>query len=128
MAESKLKRDDRGRGRRDLPDLAELCRIHEIGLDLIGRSHDVDELLDRVLDEYESRLSELPSDALDARSGAPHPDSARQAARARDVRDAGGGPQGEGDRRRRDQAARGDARGRQRASGRRVWPRCRPAS
>jgi len=42
-----------------LPDLAELCRIHEIGLDLIGRSHDVDELLDRVLDEYESRLKEL---------------------------------------------------------------------
>jgi len=52
-----------------------LCRIHEIGLDLIGRSHDVDELLDRVLDEYESRLKELPSDALDARSAAPHPDS-----------------------------------------------------
>lgn len=61
-----------------LPDLAELCRIHEIGLDLIGRSHDVDELLDRVLDEYESRLKVLPSDALDARSGAPHPESLRK--------------------------------------------------
>lgn len=60
-----------------LPDLAELCRIHEIGLDLIGRSHDIEELLDRVLDEYESRLSALPSDALDARS-APHPDSIRK--------------------------------------------------
>jgi signal transduction histidine kinase len=61
-----------------LPDLAELCRIHEIGLDLIGRSHDVDELLDRVLEEYEARLQELPSDALDARSTAPHPDSLRK--------------------------------------------------
>ena len=60
------------------PDLVELCRIHEIGLDLIGRSHDVDELLDRVLDEYESRLATLPSDALDARGGGPHPDSARK--------------------------------------------------
>lgn len=59
-----------------LPDLVELCRIHEVGLDLIGRSHDVDELLDRVLDEYESRLAALPSDALDARSGVAHPDSA----------------------------------------------------
>jgi len=57
------------------PDLAELCRIHEIGLDLIGRSHDVDELLDRVLDEYESRLKELPFDALDARNPAPRPAS-----------------------------------------------------
>ena len=61
-----------------LPDLVELCRIHEIGLDLIGRSHDVDELLDRVLDEYESRLASLPSDALDARSGGPHLESARK--------------------------------------------------
>jgi signal transduction histidine kinase len=61
-----------------LPDLVELCRIHEIGLDLIGRSHDVDDLLDRVLDEYESRLAALPSDALDARTGAPHPESARK--------------------------------------------------
>lgn len=60
-----------------LPDLAELCRIHEIGLDLIERSHDIDELLDRVLDEYESRLSALPSDALDARS-APQPESIRK--------------------------------------------------
>jgi len=59
----------------DVPDLAELCRIHEIGIDLIGRSHDVDELLDRVLEEYEKRLSELPSDALDARSDAKQPGS-----------------------------------------------------
>jgi PAS domain-containing protein len=61
-----------------LPDLTELCRIHEIGLDLIGRSHDVDELLDRVLDEYEARLQRLPQDALDPRSGGPQPDSARE--------------------------------------------------
>ena len=61
-----------------LPDLKELCRIHEIGLDLIGRSDDVDELLDRVLDEYESQLAGLPSDALDPRSGGPEPDSARK--------------------------------------------------
>jgi len=61
-----------------VPDLAELCRIHEIGLDLIERSHDIDELLDRVLEEYQSRLAALPSDALDARSGAPNPESLRK--------------------------------------------------
>jgi len=61
-----------------LPDLAELCRIHEIGLDLIDRSHDLDELLDRVLEEYQTRLATLPSDALDARSGAPQPESVRK--------------------------------------------------
>ncbi len=67
----------RGKGE-DLPELAELCRIHEIGLDLIGRSHDLDELLDRVLDEYERRLQDLPLDALDARSGGPSQDSVRK--------------------------------------------------
>jgi signal transduction histidine kinase len=60
------------------PDLAELCRIHENGLDLIGRSHDLDELLDHVLDEYAARLEDLPSDALDARRGGPQPESARK--------------------------------------------------
>jgi signal transduction histidine kinase len=60
-----------------LPDLAELCRIHEIGLDLIERSDDVDDLLDRVLEEYETRLQDLPSDALDARS-APRPESTKK--------------------------------------------------
>jgi len=75
MPKSKLKREAAGNAGETLPDLAELCRIHEIGLDLIERSHDVDELLDRVLDEYESRLKDLPSDALDARSTAPHPAS-----------------------------------------------------
>lgn len=53
-----------------VPDLAELCRIYEVGLDLIERSHDVDDLLGRVLDEYEARLCELPADALDGRAGA----------------------------------------------------------
>jgi len=61
-----------------LPDLAELCRIHEIGLDLIDRSHDLDELLDRVLEEYQTRLAALPSDALDERSGTPQPESLRK--------------------------------------------------
>src|SRR5262245_32714873 len=78
MAEKKSYRAAAASAGEALPDLAELCRIHEIGLDLIGRSHDVDELLDRVLDEYESQLAALPSDALDARRGGPHPESARK--------------------------------------------------
>ena len=78
MAEKKTNRAATDGTGETLPDLAELCRIHEIGLDLIGRSHDVDELLDRVLDEYESQLAALPSDALDARSGGPRPESARK--------------------------------------------------
>jgi anti-sigma regulatory factor (Ser/Thr protein kinase)/PAS domain-containing protein len=78
MAQKTTNRADANERGEPLPDLAELCRIHEIGLDLIGRSHDVDELLDRVLDEYESRLATLPSDALDARVGRPQPDSARK--------------------------------------------------
>jgi signal transduction histidine kinase len=78
MAEKKTHRAAADQAGDTIPDLAELCRIHEIGLDLIGRSHDVDELLDRVLDEYESRLEALPPDALDARSGSPNPDSARK--------------------------------------------------
>src|SRR5262245_38823549 len=65
-------------GGENLPDLAELCRIHEIGLDLIDRSHDLDELLDRVLEEYQARLAALPSDALDPRSGSPQPESLRK--------------------------------------------------
>ena len=67
------------RGERELvPDLAELCRIHEVGLDLIERSHDVDELLNRVLEEYERRLRELPGDALDGRAGKPSAESVRK--------------------------------------------------
>jgi anti-sigma regulatory factor (Ser/Thr protein kinase)/PAS domain-containing protein len=78
MAEKRMNQAATGWPGDMLPDLAELCRIHEIGLDLIGRTHDVDELLDRVLDEYESRLETLPSDALDARIGGPQPDSMRK--------------------------------------------------
>jgi len=48
-----------------LPDLEELCRIHDIGLELIDRSDDLDDLLDRVLGEYESRLADMRSDTLD---------------------------------------------------------------
>jgi signal transduction histidine kinase len=51
-----------------LPDLTELCRIHDISLDLIERSHDLDELLERILEEYEARLADLPNDALDMRA------------------------------------------------------------
>ncbi|HUC43384.1 MAG TPA: histidine kinase dimerization/phospho-acceptor domain-containing protein [Candidatus Sulfotelmatobacter sp.] len=61
-----------------LPDLAELCRLHEVGLDLIERSHDLDELLDRVIDEYERRLSALPAAVLDRRSADRAPESLRQ--------------------------------------------------
>ena len=51
------------------PDLAELCRIHDVGLELIACSDDLETLLDRVLDEYERRLADLPGEALDARTG-----------------------------------------------------------
>jgi signal transduction histidine kinase len=78
MSEKSMKTRTAGASGDIIPDLAELCRIHEIGLDLIGRSHDVDELLDLVLAEYERRLQELPSDALDARAAAPQPESLRK--------------------------------------------------
>jgi PAS domain S-box-containing protein len=50
-----------------MPDLAELCRIHEVSLELIQKSHDVDELLDRVLEEYERRLKEMSAETLAGR-------------------------------------------------------------
>jgi signal transduction histidine kinase len=61
-----------------VPDLPELCRIHEIGLDLIERSHDLDDLLDRVIEEYEARLRELPDQALDARATHVPPEGAKK--------------------------------------------------
>lgn len=53
------------------PDLAQLCRNHAIGVDLIRCSHDSEEMMDRVLAEFEERLEELSNDALDARTGPP---------------------------------------------------------
>ena len=50
-----------------IPDLAELCRVHDIGMELIERCDDLDQLLDRVLGEYEARLGDLSRDALDSR-------------------------------------------------------------
>jgi len=47
------------------PDLEELCRIHDIGLELIEHSDDLDGLLDRVLGEYQRRLADLRNDTLD---------------------------------------------------------------
>jgi len=52
-----------------IPDLAELCRVHDVGMELIERCDDLDALLDAVLEEYERRLAELPGEALDGRSG-----------------------------------------------------------
>jgi signal transduction histidine kinase len=78
MSEKSTKRPVSSQPNENVPDLAELCRIHEIGLDLIERSDDVDGLLDRVIEEYEARLQELPSDALDLRSDGPRPESAKK--------------------------------------------------
>ncbi|HEX6853407.1 MAG TPA: histidine kinase dimerization/phospho-acceptor domain-containing protein [Candidatus Polarisedimenticolaceae bacterium] len=62
----------------EVPDLAELCRIHDLGLELIECSDDLDHLLDRVLEEYERRLAELPGDALDGRATERGADSQRK--------------------------------------------------
>jgi signal transduction histidine kinase len=51
-----------------LPDLAELCRIHDVSVDLINCSDDPEELMDRVLEEYEARLGDIPVSALDPQS------------------------------------------------------------
>ena len=40
-----------------MPDLAELCRLHDVGIELIELSNDLDDLLDKVLEEYERRLA-----------------------------------------------------------------------
>lgn len=49
---------------RVLAELAELCRNHDVSLDLIEHSDDIDGLLDRVLDEFEMRLAEITPAAL----------------------------------------------------------------
>lgn len=70
--------DTKALGEDTLPDLAELARLHDVGLDLIERSDDVNDLLDGVLEEYERRLEELPTDALDRRGGPVSPDGAKK--------------------------------------------------
>jgi len=47
-----------------IQDLEELCKVHSISLELIRRSHNLDDLLDLVLDELEHRLAEIPGHAL----------------------------------------------------------------
>ncbi len=48
-----------------LPELEALCAMHEISIELIRRSHDLDSLMDLVLDEYERRLNELQGEDLE---------------------------------------------------------------
>jgi PAS domain-containing protein len=60
-----------------IPELAELCRVHDIGMELIERCDDLDQFLDRVLEEYERRLADLPEDAL-AERGPEDPVAARK--------------------------------------------------
>lgn len=60
------------------PDLAELCRIHDVSLDLIRCSDDVDELLDRILEEYERRLKEISAETLADTDGPLSLDEARK--------------------------------------------------
>lgn len=64
------------------PDLDELCRDYDVSLELVEGSSDVDELVDRVLDEYESRLATLSCATLDARQG---PDSVEEARKLRSL-------------------------------------------
>ena len=61
-----------------IPDLAELCRVHDIGMELIERCDDLDLFLEAVLEEYERRLADLPEDALDGRAGPADPIAARK--------------------------------------------------
>ena len=61
-----------------IPELAELCRVHDIGMELIERCDDLDLFLDAVLEEYERRLAELPGAALDGRRGPADPAAARK--------------------------------------------------
>ena len=79
-AQRKARRGDDPVGEHEsvLPDLADLCKIYDVGLELIERSHDIDDLLDRVLDEYQRRLGDLASEALDPEGGPPNPASAKK--------------------------------------------------
>jgi signal transduction histidine kinase len=57
-------------------EIQELGRVHDVALDMIERSHDLDGLLDRILDEYEVRLRDLPGQALGEGYGALSPAAA----------------------------------------------------
>ncbi len=46
-------------------EMADLVHVQDVSLDMIERSDDLEDLLDRILDEYETRLRELPAEALD---------------------------------------------------------------
>ena len=61
-----------------MPDLAELSRIHDMGIELIECSDDLDELLDRVLDEYETRLADMRHDTIEG-----HPEDRDEAQKLR---------------------------------------------
>ena len=59
-------------------ELAELVHVQDVALDMIERSGDLDDLLDRILDEYETRLRELPTEALAGNRSALSPPVARK--------------------------------------------------
>lgn len=61
-----------------VPDLNELCRIHDVSLELIRHSDDVDDLLDRVLGEYERRLKDMSAATLDSTRGPETPEEAKK--------------------------------------------------
>jgi PAS domain-containing protein len=47
-----------------IPDPEDLCRIHELSLEMLENIDDLDALLKRILDEYEKRLRDIPDAAL----------------------------------------------------------------
>lgn len=58
--------DAASESRQKEPDLAALCRTHGVALELVEQSRDVDDLVDRVLDDYLRRTGEVPGDPLPA--------------------------------------------------------------
>lgn len=72
----------RGAGRRSNVDpealrseLEDLCRLHDVSVDLIRRSDDVEDLIEGVLDEFERRLDRLPRESL-GNTPEQHPEAA----------------------------------------------------
>lgn len=47
-------------------ELAELCRVHDVALEMIERSDDFGHLMDTILEEYDRRLADLSAEALHA--------------------------------------------------------------